>query len=272
MVYLELLIAGLAAGYLAGLLGIGGGFVVVPVLMLLLPKLGVAPDIAPQVAVATSLAAMVPTAMMAALSQHRRGQLDLQWVARLAPGAALGAALGARIAQGIDGTWIAGLFTVYAGTVAWKMLRDRGAAAESPDRKAPVIARLWRPSIGVAIGSISALAGVGGASLTIPYLLHAAVEMRRAVAISSAVGLSIATAGSLSFILGSRSPDPVEGLVGSVCWPAALTLAAAAMLMAPRGVAASHRLPVRQLKRAFGGLLLAVCAATLARLAEQTVV
>lgn len=269
MVYFELLVAGLASGFLAGLLGIGGGFVVVPVLMLLLPQFNIAADIAPQVAVATSLAAMVPTALSALLTQYRRGFLDTKWVARLAPGAAAGALVGAQWAQHIHGAWIAAFFAMYAGYFALKMLRNPVAGDDQLSRLTRMVNRVKPPCIGLGIGSLSALAGVGGASLTVPYLLLGKVDMRRAVAVSSAVGLAIAAAGALSFgfAVGADTVAADKTLVGLVCWPAALTIAFSAIFMAPRGVAASHKLPVPQLKRAFGGVLLAVCAITLIKLA-----
>ena len=267
MVFLELLVAGLASGFLAGLLGIGGGFVVVPVLILLLPQFNIAADIAPQVAVATSLAAMVPTALSALFTQYRRGFLDTKWVAQLAPGAAAGALVGAQLAQHIHGAWIAAFFAIYAGYFALKMLRNRVVDPEQSSWLTLMIRRVKSPWIGLGIGSLSALAGVGGASLTVPYLLLGKVDMHRAVAVSSAVGLAIAAAGALSFAVGAHTGAADKSLVGLVCWPAALTIAFSAIFMAPRGVAASHKLPVRHLKRAFGGVLLAVCAATLIKLA-----
>lgn len=272
MVYLELLVAGLASGFLAGLLGIGGGFVVVPVLILLLPQLNVAPEIAPQVAVATSLAAMVPTALSALLTQHRRGFLDTKWVSRLAPGAAAGALSGAQLAKHVDGAWIAGFFALYAGYFAMKMLRDPVVHPDHSSHITRLINSVKPPWVGLAIGGFSALAGVGGASLTIPYLLLAKVDMRRAAAVSSGVGLAIAAAGALSFAVGAETVIGDKALIGLVCWPAALTIAISAICMAPSGVAASHSLPVRHLKRAFGGVLLVVCATTLVKLAESPAV
>jgi uncharacterized protein len=267
MVYFELLVAGLASGFLAGLLGIGGGFVVVPVLMLLLPQFNITADIAPKVAVATSLAAMVPTALSALLTQYRRGFLDTKWVAQLAPGAAAGALVGAQFAQHIHGAWIAAFFAMYAGHFALKMLRNPVVELEKSSRLTLMIRQAKPRWIGLGIGSLSALAGVGGASLTVPYLLLANVDMRRAVAVSSAVGLAIAAAGALSFAVGAETIAGDKTLVGLVCWPAALTIAFSSIFMAPRGVAFSHKLPVTQLRRAFGGVLLAVCATTLTKLA-----
>ena len=269
MVYFELLVAGLASGFLAGLLGIGGGFVIVPVLMLLLPQFDIAADMVPTIAVATSLAAMVPTALSALLTQYRRGFLDTSWVAKLAPGAAAGALIGAQLAQHIHGTWIAAFFAMYAGFFSLKMLRNPAVDCEQSGRP-KLIRRVKPPCIGLGIGSLSALAGVGGASLTVPYLLLANVDIRRAVAVSSAVGLAVAAAGALSFAVGAGTVAADKTLIGWVCWPAALTIAFSAILMAPHGVAASHRLPAPLLKRAFGGVLLAVCAATLVKLAVPT--
>jgi uncharacterized protein len=264
LLFAELLVAGLASGFLAGLLGIGGGFVVVPVLMLLLPSFGLGHEIVPQVAVATSLAAMVPTAISAVLTQHRRGFLDRSIIAQLAPGAVLGALVGSQLAKVVGGVWVALFFMLYAGYFAWKMLND--SAAAPPQRGlARAIAALPMPCVAAAIGALSAVAGVGGASMTVPYLLARGVDMRRCVAVSSATGLAIAVAGAGSFAGATVTTDQAS-LVGLVCWPAALTLAVSAILMAPRGVAASHRLPVPKLKRAFGGVLIAVCVTTLMKL------
>ena len=128
------------------------------------------------------------------------------------------------------------------------------------------------PLVAFLIGAFSAIAGVGGASLTVPFLLFRGVEMKRAVAASSAVGLSIALAGSVGFagpatFVAHTSLPMVAGLV---CWPAALLLAVGAVAMAPRGVAASHSLPVRQLKRAFACVLVLACGVTPAKTAVNT--
>ena len=105
--------------------------------------------------------------------------------------------------------------------------------------------------------------------MTIPFLLAANVEMKRAVAVSSAVGLVIALAGGASFAVTPQAATALSpALFGLVCWPAALTLAASAIVMAPRGVAASHRLPVRHLKRAFGAVLIFACAGSLVKATE----
>jgi uncharacterized membrane protein YfcA len=269
MLYAELIGAGMLAGFLAGLLGIGGGFVVVPVMLVLLPAFGIPADLLPKVAVATSLAAMVPTASAAVYAQHRRGAIDCSWVRRIAPGAGAGSAIGALLAASLNGTWVAIIFAVYAGYFAVKMMLDQPRDKNRRGRLAAAIDACPTPLIGALIGSFSAIAGVGGASLTVPYLLSKGAEMKRTVATASAVGLGIAVAGASMFAFANAGAAPAQGsstLVGLVCWPAALILGVCSVMMAPRGVAVAHKLPVRQLKRAFGAVLMAACVMALAKL------
>ena len=272
MIYLLLLGAGMLGGFLAGLLGIGGGFVVVPVLIVLLPAFDIAPDLLPKVAVATSLAVMVPTACSAVFAQYRRGALDLASVRSLGPSAGIGAAIGAQLAAALTGQWVALIFAIYAGYFAVKMLRDVPVRAQSTGRLTNAVLKCPTSFIGALIGAFSSIAGVGGASLTVPYLLFRNVEMKRAVATSSAVGLAIAVAGAASFAFARADIASIDSpmLFGLVCWPAALILASSAILMAPQGVAWSHRLPVRQLKRAFGAVLVAACGTMLIKATVST--
>ena len=267
-VYWGLLLAGVASGFLAGLLGIGGGFVMVPVLILMLPALGIDPALVPKVAVATSLAAMVPTACSAVFVQYQRGTLDLGWVRRLAPATAIGAAIGSQLTAAASGRWVAIVFAIYAGSIALKMLR--GPTTNGKGRVARAISALPTPVVGVLIGAFASMAGVGGASLTVPFMLAVRVEMKRALAVSSAVGLAIALAGAASFATasaGSASADS-SALFGLVHWPAASVIALSATLFAPGGVIAAHMLPVVHLKRAFAAVLVAACATTLSKAAS----
>ncbi len=269
MVYVELIGVGLMAGFLAGLLGIGGGFVVVPALLLLLPAFGIPPELLPKVAVATSLAAMIPTAAAAVHAQHKRGAIDYPLLKRIAPGACVGSVAGALLASSVSGTWVAIIFASYAGYFAVKMMVNRPRVSGEPGALAAAIAMCPTPVIGALIGGFSAIAGVGGASLTVPYLLSKNAEMKRAVASASAVGLGIALIGGCSLALSSThaiEPQSAPMLLGLVCWPAAVILSGTSIFMASRGVAWSHRLPVPQLKQAFGVVLIAACTVTLAKI------
>lgn len=267
-IYLVLLLAGIASGFLAGLLGIGGGFVMVPIFILVLPALGVDPALIPKVAVATSLAAMIPTACSAVVAQYRRGTLDIGWVRRLTPAAAIGAAIGSQLAAVASGRWVAIAFAIYASCVALTMLRGRAVEPNGVERTPRAVPTPPATFVGVLIGAFASIAGVGGASFTVPFLLSARVEIKRALAVSSAVGLAIAVAGAASFATAWSGPSTCSALVGLVHWPAALMIAVSATLLAPSGVSAAHMLPAIHLKRAFAALLVAACGITLSKAAN----
>jgi uncharacterized membrane protein YfcA len=271
VIYMLLLGCGICSGFLAGLLGMGGGFVVVPALLFVLPLLNIDAVHVPTVAVATSLAAMVPTAMSAVLAQYRKDALRVEWVRLLAPGVALGSAMGSKVALAVNGFWITLVFTLYAVFFALRMIRPPAAGSASrPRAQAPdpgLASALPQWTVGVLIGGLSSLAGVGGASLVVPYLLSRDAGMRQASAASSAVGLVIALVGAAGFSLAPVNGVATvqNGLVGFVCWPAALAIGTAALTVAPLGVALAHRLPVSRLKQAFAIVLLIVAAASLAK-------
>jgi uncharacterized membrane protein YfcA len=168
----------------------------------------------------------------------------------------------------VHGAWVALVFSAYAGYFAQRMLRGAGSAAPAK----PLIpwGRLFSavpaPIVGVLIGAVSAVVGVGGASLTVPYLLAQgrSMEMRTAVAAGSAIGLAISIVGAIAFMLGPAPPVPRDaGLVGLVCWTAAIAVGVPAVALAPLGVAASHQLGTSNLKRAFGAALVIASAITL---------
>jgi uncharacterized membrane protein YfcA len=276
---LPLIACGAVSGLLAGMLGIGGGIVVVPGLYLTLRAHGVDLGCMPQVATATSLAAMIPTGIAASLANARRGSLDAQWLGRLAPGIALGASLGAVLAGRVHGTFISLVFVAYASFFAWRMLRATrhgGVPAHAPQgrgeqrRVRDLAQRLPVCVVAGLIGIASATAGIGGAISTVSYLSACSVDMRRAVAASSAVTVVLALtatfANSLQAPHGAALGDATQQahMVGSIYWPAALIIGATALVCAPCGVACAHRMPVVLLKRVFALLTFAAAAGTLA--------
>jgi uncharacterized protein len=245
---------GAAAGLLAGLFGVGGGLIMVPALAFVLPWQGLGPAVVMQVAIGTSLAVISCTSVSSMLAHHRRGGVLWPVLLRFAPGLALGALAGAFVAHALPGSWLARIVGAGALLVALQMFLDRKPVAQRP---LPGPAGLF--GAGGVIGLLSALIGIGGGSLTVPFLSWHGVEMRQAVGTSAASGVPIAWAGALGFMLaGAGVAGRPEWSVGYVALPAFAGIAAASVLTAPLGARLAHRLPPRALKRAFAALLVVV--------------
>jgi uncharacterized membrane protein YfcA len=247
------LLLGSVVGLLAGLFGVGGGIVTVPVLIFGLPLVGVPVEHAIHMAVGTSLATIVVTSLSSIQAHHSRGGVIWSEFRRLAPGILVGAWLGGVIANMLAGPVLQQIFGVFAVAVGLRMLLLHPADAQSHN------VGVWVKRLaGVVIGVISAMVGIGGGALTVPFLHTAGVEMRRAVATSSACGLPIAVAGAGSFMAaGWGVEDLPEGSLGYVYWPVALIVVLTSALLAPMGALWAHRLPGERLRRIFG-LFLAV--------------
>ncbi|MEX0900696.1 MAG: sulfite exporter TauE/SafE family protein [Gammaproteobacteria bacterium] len=240
--------AGAAAGVLAGLLGIGGGFVFVPALLFLFRAGGVPPEVAMHLAVGTSLAAIVPTSV-SSIAAHSRAR-NVDWLAfrRLLPGLVAGAALGAALASNVSGVWLTRAFGAFLVLVAVQLAFDARPSAhrELPPPAATAVA-------GGVIGTLSALLGIGGGTLTAPYLVWCNRTMLRAVGTAAAAGLPIALVGASGF-----------ALLGFVDWPVAAGLGATAMLTAPLGARLAFAVSQRALRWAFAVLLAVVAIELLA--------
>lgn len=246
------LLMGTVAGVLAGLLGIGGGAVLVPGLLAVFALQGIdAPAMVHQ-AIATSLACVVFTALSSIRAHHRRDSVDWALFRRLAPGLLVGSLLGAFVADMIDGRMLQRIFGVAALLIGLRMVLQRRATGGQFDL--PGVAGLG--IVGTLIGWLSALIGIGGGSLTVPFLSACRVQMVRAVGTSAACGLPIALAGVAGFLItGWAEPGRLPHSVGYVLWPAVLGITAASMLAAPWGARLAHGLPAATLKRGFGVLL-----------------
>lgn len=265
---------GTLAGLVAGLLGVGGGTVIVPALVVGAGFLGIDAARAPAVAVATSLAVVVPTSIASARAHARCGAVDWRAFARLAPGIALGAMAGAWISARLGGAAMMALFIAVALLACVQLLR---AAPRPADGSAGAVAADAAPAValprlaalsgrGLAIGLVSALAGVGGGLLSVPLLAHY-LPVRRAIGTAAALGLPLASAAMAGYALSALrlassapgSPSAASGSFGAVLLPAALALSAAAVVAAPLGARLAHRLPVQGLKRLYAVWLLLVC-------------
>jgi uncharacterized membrane protein YfcA len=260
-VSLELLLAllalGIATGFLAGLLGIGGGMLLVPFLTALLQAKGVAEALAVKMAIATSMACIVATATSSLRAHHRRGAVRWDLVRGLAPGVVLGGLLsGAGLFAVLKGQVLAGGFSAFVGVSAWQMWRG---AQPRPSRTMPA----WpgQVAVGGGIGLLSGLVGAGGGFASVPFMAWCNVPIHQAVATSAALGLPIAAASTLGYVIsGWNLPAALPGAWGYLYLPALACLMPVTVMMAPWGAKAAHALPIAQLKRAFALVLAALAA------------
>jgi len=256
LLVLLMLGTGVVAGLLAGLLGVGGGIVIVPILFLLFDGLDVAESLAMHVAVATSLATIVPTSIASARAHHRKGNLDVALLREWAPFIGVGAALGGLLAGSLGGAQLKLVFGIVALLVAMNMA--------SP--KQPVLGERL-PGSGAArgglaggIGVFSALMGIGGGTLSVPLLSMYSVPTHRAVGTAAAFGLVIAVPAVIGFVwsgldVAGRPP----GSLGYVNLIAACLIFPVTAVFAPIGARIAHALPAERLRRVFA-LFLAVTA------------
>lgn len=252
MVYL---LMGAVAGFLAGLLGIGGGLILVAALVWVLPQQGVPPEVVMHAALGTSLASIVFTGLSSARAHWQRGSILWGSGLRLLPGVVIGGLLGGLLAAQLEGDWLRYGVALFCLLAALQLLR--GGPKQSVDDHQPSSIWLW-PS-GLLIGVVSALVGIGGGSMTVPLLIAMGAAPVRAVGTSAACGVVIGLASALSY--GWNAPAALSmpaGSFGYVYLPAALVIALASVFAAPWGAALAHRLPPRRLKQVFAALLLLV--------------
>lgn len=243
---------GAASGFVGGLLGIGGGIVIVPLLIVLLDLQGfLAPDDVTAVAVATSLACVMFTSLSAALAQWRARMVDWQIVRRWMPSLVLGSYLAGWIATALPVLVFRSLIGVFLLFVAFVMLtRWR----PNPHRRPPGLG--LASVIGGGGGLASGIAGIAGGNVVVPSLIYFNVPVHRATATSSALGVPIALAGTLGYVSVGLDRDLGAGMLGYLYVPAFLAIVAAAVLTAPLGVRTAHALDPQPLRRAFGLLLI----------------
>ncbi len=257
--------AGFAAGFIGGLLGGGGGMIVIPVLYHVFRALGVAEDVRMHLVIGTSLAAVVPLSILGARSHWRQGNVELSLLKPLMPAALLGSLAAGLVGRSLDARVLAWIFTAVAVFTALNMLAGRrvvekaNAGSNSTLRGAPTLGL-----IGAAIGCVSTLVGVGGATLTVPVLSALGTRMRSAIGTSATLGMAIALPGAVSFALaGAHAGHLPPGSFGYV------NLAAATMLFVfgSLGVSTGSRLTRRvdeKLLRTLFALLLVTSAVRMA--------
>jgi uncharacterized membrane protein YfcA len=259
-------LAGCAAGFCSGLLGIGGGLIVVPVLAMLFGMQHIADSLVMPMALGTSLTCIVFTSLAGIRAHHARHAVNWPLVRQMAPGLILGAALGGMLSAHFSSTVLKLLFLAFAVVAATQMLLARPSSPWSPSSSLQPPRR--KPSLpgatplfaaGGAIAGIASLTGCGGATIAVPFMTHCAVPLRSAIGSASAFSLPVALAGAAVYMLngwGKAGLPPLS--LGFVHLPALLAITVGSALAVPLGAALSHRLPVAALKKCFAFMLYAV--------------
>ena len=252
LLILELAALGLVTGFLAGLLGIGGGMIMVPFISAILSGRGVEPGLAVKMAIATSMATIIFTSVSSVRAHHKKGAVRWDIVKALAPGIVLGAMVASlgvfALLKGASLYFVFAAFVAFSGS---QMFLDK---KPSPTRQLPGTAGLL--GAGGVIGALSGLVGAGGGFVSVPFMTWCNVAIHNAVATSAALGFPIALANVVGYVIAGQGLQGVPPYSFGYLWlPALVVIASCSVLMAPLGARAAHALPVNKLKRAFAVVL-----------------
>lgn len=260
--WLAYLAIGCVVGFLAGLLGVGGGMVMVPMLAWAFTAQGLPAVHVLHVALGTSMATMFFTSLSSMHAHHRRGAVDWKIALAISPGILAGSFVTALVAGFLPTRALAVLFTGLVFYASISMFLDM---QPKTTRALPGAAGLF--AAGSAIGVAASLLAAGGAFLTIPFLAWCSVPLRRAIGTAAAVGFPIAIAGSAGYVLqGLHANGLPAGAFGYVYLPALGLIAVMSMLFAPLGARTAHRLPVKRLRMIFALLMFGLALRMLASL------
>ncbi len=254
---LELVLLGIATGFLAGLLGIGGGMLMVPFITFMLSARGVGPDLAVKMAIATSMATIIFTSISSVRAHQKRGAVRWDIVRRLAPGIVMGSMIGSLgVFALLKGSYLAIFFGLFVGFSATQMFLDR---KPKPTRQMPGTGGQLLG--GGVIGFLSGLVGAGGGFISVPFMTWCNVAIHNAVATSAALGFPIAVANVIGYVVsGQRVSGLPPSSFGYIWLPGLVVIALSSVLTAPLGAKAAHALPIRQLKKVFASILYVLAA------------
>jgi len=244
-------VTGAFVGFLAGLLGIGGGMTLVPVLAAMFAAQHFVPDHTVHLALGTGMASVMFTSSASVRAHHRLGGVDWSLVRRMAPAMVTGTLLATALSGWVPQRALALTFAaiVYAGATQILLGKKPAAGRTMPGTPALV-------AIGLAIGGVCGLVSAGGAFMTVPFMLFCGVAMTTAIGTGAAIGVPVAVVGTLGYMFSGRQVADLPPLaLGFVYGPALVGIVAGSMLTAPWGARAAHRMPVATLRRIFAGLL-----------------
>ncbi|SRR5690554_5451399 len=251
----SLMLLGAFGGFAAGLLGIGGGMILVPFMIMLFPMVNIPEASMVHVAIATSMGTILFTSLSSMRAHHKKGAIRWDIVAVLAPGIVLGGLLsGGAVFAYIDPAWLSLIFACFVAYSASRMIWGGPPPA---GRSMP--GKLVTGAMGALIGFVSGLVGAGGGFLSVPFMARSNVPIHNAVATSAALGFFIALANSTGYVVAGQSEvQGVSGMLGYIHLPTLFAIVVVSMLTAPVGARCAHSLPVATLKRIFGAMLFAL--------------
>ncbi|HYF44035.1 MAG TPA: sulfite exporter TauE/SafE family protein [Ramlibacter sp.] len=252
LLILELALLGIGTGFLAGLLGIGGGMLMVPFITIILSGRGVPPDLAVKMAIATSMATIIFTSISSVRAHHKRGAVRWDIVKRLAPGIVIGSLVSSLgVFALLKGSHLAIFFGLFVGFSATQMFLDK---KPKPTRQMPGTG--GQLAAGGVIGFLSGLVGAGGGFISVPFMAWCNVAIHNAVATSAALGFPIAVANVAGYVVSGLTVTGLPaGSFGYIWLPALVVIALCSVFTAPLGARAAHALPVGKLKRVFASIL-----------------
>ncbi len=247
---------GAAVGFFAGLLGVGGGGIMVPMLTTIFMAQEFPREQVVHMALGTSMAAIVMTSVSSLRAHHAHGAVRWEVVRAITPGILLGTFGATFIAARVDTVPLALFFVVFMAYVALQMLLN---IKPKPSRSLP--GALGMSAAGLGIGGVSALVAIGGGSLSVPFMTWCNVRVQHAIGTSAAIGLPIALAGTVGYVVkGWGAPGTPPLTLGYIYLPALVLVSLVSTRIAPLGARLAHRLPVPTLKKIFAGVLMALCA------------
>ncbi|HJV24912.1 MAG TPA: sulfite exporter TauE/SafE family protein [Aromatoleum sp.] len=254
--WLSYLVLGGFVGFFAGLLGVGGGGMMVPVLTSLFVAQGMPKDNVVHVALGTSMAAIVLTSLSSLRAHHSHGAVRWDVVRYIAPGVIVGTFLATFIASRLPTKPLAIFFACFMAYVSLQMLAN---IKPKPSRELP--GPVGMSAVGAGIGGVSALVAIGGGSLSVPFMTWCNVKVHHAIGTSAAIGLPIALAGTAGYLInGFGHTDVPPYSIGYIYLPALVLVSLVSTVVAPFGARLAHQLPVATLKKIFAGVLMVLCA------------